>query len=73
MRDEPKKESIGDSSWKDRQEAQKISDELLRTLGQFPAQIIGIIMSQITDLDNSVNELKAEISYLRKKVKELEK
>lgn len=69
MRDE----SIGDSSWRDRKEAQKISDELIKTLGTFPAQIIAIIMSQITDMDNSINELKAEISYLRKKIKDLEK
>ncbi len=69
MRDE----SIGDSSWKDKQEAQKISDELIKTLGTFPAQVIAIMMSQITDFDNSINELKAELSYLRKKIKDLEK
>ncbi len=65
--------NIGDPSKEDEQTASEIGLELVQRLGPFTAKVISIMMKQIAELDNAINEQKAELSYLRKKIKDLEK
>jgi len=57
----------------DKIEAKRIGDMLVRSLGPGPAEIIGIMMTQITDNVHDIRQMTSQLNFLRKKIKELEK